>query len=78
MFCPNTVTNALNQHASPLTSREAEILRLAAAGEPPESIAADLALAVGTVRNYLRACTTKLSARNCTDAIRIASENGWI
>ncbi|WP_435111012.1 response regulator transcription factor [Nocardiopsis synnemataformans] len=75
---PDVVTDALSHGASPLTSREAEILRRAADGEPPPAIARALSLAEGTVRNHLRSCTVKLAARNRADAFRIATGNGWI
>jgi two-component system response regulator DesR len=63
---------------SPLTTREAEVLRLAAQGLEPQEIAKQLRLSVGTVRNYLTTVVTKLSARNRVDAIRIARESGWL
>lgn len=61
-----------------LTSRELDILRLIATGAPPHDIADDLHLAVGTVRNYLTRIIDKTAARNRIDAVRIASEKGWI
>jgi two-component system response regulator DesR len=63
---------------SPLTDREAEVLRLAADGLDIEEISAKLKLSDGTVRNYLTAVVTKTSARNRVDAIRIAREAGWL
>ncbi|MGW2476192.1 response regulator [Streptomyces sp. NPDC001665] len=63
---------------SPLTSREAEVLKLAAQGSEPQEISAQLRLSVGTVRNYLTTTVTKLNARNRVDAIRIARESGWL
>ncbi|OZM71929.1 DNA-binding response regulator [Amycolatopsis antarctica] len=62
----------------PLTTREVEILRLAAAGRNVGDIAAELFLSPGTVRNYLTTAVTKLNARNRVDAIRIATESGWL
>lgn len=62
----------------PLTTREVEILRLAAAGKDVGDVAAQLFLSPGTVRNYLTTAVTKLNARNRVDAIRIASEAGWL
>ncbi|MEW2296145.1 response regulator transcription factor [Streptomyces sp. NPDC006743] len=63
---------------SPLTTRETEVLQLAAQGTEPQEIAAHLRLSVGTVRNYLTTTVTKLNARNRVDAIRIARESGWL
>ncbi|SFB25297.1 two component transcriptional regulator, LuxR family [Amycolatopsis marina] len=62
----------------PLTTRETEILRLLAAGRDVGDVAAQLFLSPGTVRNYLTTAVTKLNARNRVDAIRIATEAGWI
>ncbi|WOX13619.1 response regulator transcription factor [Streptomyces sp. N50] len=64
--------------ATPLTTREAEVLRLAAGGADTRSIAADLFLGVGTVRNRLSAAVGKLRARTVVDAIRVAEHHGWI
>ncbi|MET9772713.1 response regulator transcription factor [Streptomyces sp. NPDC006367] len=64
--------------ASPLTAREAEVLRLAADGADPRAIAADLFLSVGTVRNRLSDAVAKLHARTLVDAIRIARHQGWV
>ncbi|CCH31014.1 Two-component system, response regulator [Saccharothrix espanaensis DSM 44229] len=60
----------------PLTSREIEVPRLAAAGANPTEIAARLYLSAGTVRDYLTTIVTKFQARNRVDAIRIAKESG--
>jgi two-component system response regulator DesR len=62
----------------PLTPRELEILRLAAHGGTVADIAAGLFLSAGTVRNYLAAVVAKLDARNRVDAIRIATDSGWL
>lgn len=62
----------------PLTDRELEVLRLAAAGSDAPEIAVALSLSAGTVRNYMTTIITKLNGRNRVDAIRIADEAGWI
>jgi two-component system response regulator DesR len=62
----------------PLTTREADALRTAAEGSTTAEIAAVLCLAEGTVRNYLSRAISKTGARNRVDAIRIASESGWL
>jgi two-component system response regulator DesR len=69
---------AWSQEDNPLTSREAEVLRWAASGAETTEIAAQVHLSVGTVRNYLTSAVTKLNARNRLDAVRIASEAGWL
>ncbi|MFC4114879.1 response regulator transcription factor [Nonomuraea zeae] len=63
---------------NPLTPREADVLRLVAGGADATDVAARLHLTAGTVRNYLTAIVAKLNARNRTDAVRIATEAGWI
>jgi two-component system response regulator DesR len=62
----------------PLTTREADALRAAAKGSPTAEIATVLCLSEGTVRNYLSRAIAKTGARNRVDAIRIASESGWL
>ncbi|MFD0853000.1 response regulator transcription factor, partial [Actinomadura adrarensis] len=62
----------------PLTPREKDVLRLVAEGAEPAEVAKRLHLSAGTVRNHLTAIVTKLNARGRTDAVRIASEAGWI
>jgi two-component system, NarL family, response regulator DesR len=75
---PKLAVAALDLGESPLTGREAEILGLAAEGLPAADIAARLCLSAGTVRNNLTAAVTKLGARNRLDAVRIATEAGWL
>jgi two-component system, NarL family, response regulator DesR len=69
---------ALEVPNSPLSPREAEVLRMFAAGADPAEIAKALFLSYGTVRNYLASAVTKLAARNRVDAVRIAAEAGWL
>jgi len=73
-----TAVNALQQPQSPLSPRETDVLRHYAAGTDPRDIAAKLFLSYGTVRNYLASAMAKLNARNRVDAIRIATEAGWL
>ncbi|MEV0569815.1 response regulator transcription factor [Dactylosporangium sp. NPDC050588] len=75
---PQLAVVAWETPGNPLTGREIEILRLAAQGASATEIAAALVLSVGTVRNHLTSAATKLHARNRVDAIRIATETGWI
>ncbi|MEV4111020.1 response regulator transcription factor [Nonomuraea sp. NPDC049695] len=75
---PALAMTALRAPESPLTQRETEVLRLSATGAQPLEIAERLFLTYGTVRNYLTSAVTKLGARNRIDAIRIASDAGWI
>ncbi|WP_223166695.1 response regulator transcription factor [Nonomuraea sp. SYSU D8015] len=75
---PSLAATAWHLADNPLTPREADVLRLVAAGSEPPEIAGQLFLSAGTVRNYITTIVAKLNARNRTDAVRIASEAGWI
>ncbi|MEV4254519.1 response regulator transcription factor [Spirillospora sp. NPDC049652] len=75
---PQLAFAALAVQDCPLTEREVEVLRLTAEGDEPTEVAARAGLAYGTVRNYLASAVTKLNARNRVDAIRIATDAGWI
>ncbi|MFC5824713.1 response regulator transcription factor [Nonomuraea insulae] len=75
---PDLALVALEAPDNPLTQRETEALRLSASGAQPAEIAERLFLTYGTVRNYLTSAVAKLGARNRVDAIRIATESGWI
>lgn len=74
---PDLVVAALTR-TSPLTSRELEVLSIAAQGWPVAEIAAKLDLSPGTVRNHLSRITGKAGARTRIEAVRIAREAGWI
>ena len=69
---------ALEAPVNPMTPREADVLRLAAAGAPTVEIARQLCLTTGTVRNHISAIITKAGARNRVDVIRIADRCGWL
>jgi two-component system, NarL family, response regulator DesR len=75
---PSLAVTAWDLAENPLTPREKDVLRLTASGADPGDIAAQLHLSAGTVRNHLTAIVTKLNARNRTDAVRIATEAGWL
>lgn len=75
---PSLAVTAWDLADNPLTGREADVLRLVAGGADATDVAARLHLTAGTVRNYLTAIVAKLNARNRTDAVRIATEAGWI
>lgn len=61
-----------------VSTREWEVLGLAAQGETVADIARRLYLSLGTVRNHLSAVIAKTGARNRIDAIRIARKDGWL
>ena len=62
----------------PLSERELEVLRLLADGWNNKSIAAQLVLTEGTVKNYVSAILDKLHAANRTHATQIARKRGLI
>lgn len=74
----NLALAAWDSGECPLTSREVEVLRMAADGADAVEIAARLYLSAGTVRNYLTTIVSKLNARNRVDAIRLARAAGWV
>ncbi|WP_169795579.1 response regulator transcription factor, partial [Microbacterium paraoxydans] len=55
-----------------------QVLRLAADGRSAAAIAAEVFLSAGTVRNHLSAAIGKTGAENRAQAVRIASDKGWL
>ncbi|MGY3204822.1 response regulator [Streptomyces sp. TE5632] len=75
---PEFIAEMLAVGESPLTAREAEILKAAEDGRPLSVIASQLHLSPGTVRNHIHSAIRKLKARNRAGAVRAASRVGWI
>jgi len=75
---PELAADAIAAGASPLTTRESDVLELAADGAPVEEIASRAHLSPGTVRNYLSAAVAKLGVANRHEAVRVARERGWL
>jgi two-component system, NarL family, response regulator DesR len=75
---PGLAAAARRTGASPLTPREREILRATTSGASMKEIANTLYLSEGTIRNRISTAITKLHARNRIDAVRIATDNGWL
>ncbi|GAA1113782.1 response regulator transcription factor [Arthrobacter flavus] len=63
---------------SPLTEREADVLRETREGYSVKDIARRLHLAPGTVRNYLSYATQKTATTTRHDAARTARDRGWL
>ena len=78
MIDPELIGAALETGASPLTSRETDVLRAAESGIPTDQIATQLSLSRATVRNYLSNAISKVGARSRIDAIRISRNAGWL
>lgn len=75
---PELAAQSLSVGASPLTTKETEVLQGAAAGGSTAKIAATLFLSEGTVRNHISSAIGKLGVGNRAEAVRAASDNGWI
>jgi len=69
---------ALAIGATPLSAREADVLRAGAHGATVADIAGRLYLSEGTVRNYLSSAIGKTGARTRVEAARVAEEKGWL
>ena len=75
---PALAAESLFDGANPLSEREQQVLRLAADGRSAPDIAAEVFLSAGTVRNHLSAAIGKTGGANRAQAVRIASDKGWI
>ena len=75
---PGLAAQSLAQGDSPLTEREADVLRSASDGGTVADIARDLHLSEGTVRNHLSSAIGKTGARTRAEAVRLAVDNGWL
>ncbi|MDY5139676.1 LuxR C-terminal-related transcriptional regulator, partial [Actinotignum timonense] len=75
---PQLAAQALQMGPNPLTEREGDVLRLALSGATVKSMAAQLYLSQGTVRNHLSAAIGKTGASTRTEAAQLARARGWI
>ena len=75
---PELIAAALETGSTPLTPREADVLRAAESGISTEEIGVQLSLSAATVRNYLSNAISKVGGRSRIDAIRIARNAGWL
>lgn len=75
---PALAAESLASGASPLTVREAEVLAVAGDGGTIGDIARQVHLSEGTVRNHLSSAIGKTGARNRSDAVAIATRQGWL
>lgn len=75
---PQLAADSLAFGESPLTAREAEVLKAASDGGTVADIAQSVHLSEGTVRNHLSSIIGKTGGRTRADALRIADENGWL
>lgn len=75
---PELAVASLSMGATPLSDKESEVLAAATGGTSTSDIAKALHLSEGTVRNYLSSAIGKLGARNRAEAVRAATDNGWL
>jgi two-component system response regulator DesR len=75
---PGLAAAALAEGESPLTAREADVLRAAGTHATVADIAGGLYLSPGTVRNYLSSAMQKVGAPTRAEAVRLARERGWL
>ncbi len=75
---PELAAASLSIGASPLSEKEALVLAASSGGASTQAIAQAVHLSEGTVRNYLSSAIGKVGARNRAEALRQATENGWV
>ena len=75
---PALAVDALTKGQSPLSAREVEVLRAFESGGTVEYVASELMLSAGTVRNYVSSAMDKTHARTRAEALKVATENGWL
>ncbi|MDO5682478.1 MAG: response regulator transcription factor, partial [Propionibacteriaceae bacterium] len=75
---PDLATASLSIGPSPLNEKEALVLTASTGGASTGEIARAVHLSEGTVRNYLSSAIGKLGARNRAEALRLATDNGWV
>ncbi|MBY4568986.1 DNA-binding response regulator [Gordonia sihwensis] len=75
---PTLATESLTSGDNPLTPRETEVLTAALSGATVATIASQVHLSAGTVRNHLSSAIGKTGASTRAEAARIARDRGWI
>lgn len=75
---PELAAASLTLGPSPLSDKETEVLREVAVGTGTAEIAKQLYLSEGTVRNHISSAIGKLGVAKRGEAIRVATENGWL
>ncbi|MGU3291332.1 response regulator transcription factor [Williamsia sp. M5A3_1d] len=75
---PTLATESLTDGDSPLTERERDVLRAALDGATVATIAGQVHLTPGTVRNYLSSAIGKTGATTRAEAAVTARRRGWL
>jgi DNA-binding NarL/FixJ family response regulator len=78
LFVPASPSTTDGDNASPLTSRQQEILPLLAEGMPDKQIANTLGVTEGTIKQHLKDLFKRLGARNRTQAVKQARRLGLL
>ena len=76
-YSPELMENIFMNH-NPLSKQETLLLKKVKHGLSNKEIAAELFLSEGTTRNYISNILTKLNCKNRTEAVKKATEKGWI
>lgn len=74
----NLLQSALSHGQMPLSERELAVLGLTAEGYSAKQIGRRLGLVTGTVQNHMTRAMRKLQAGNKVQAVRIATDRGWL
>ncbi|WP_018932126.1 response regulator transcription factor [Gracilibacillus lacisalsi] len=77
IYSPELIDIAFSEE-NPLTRREIEVMKLLAEGKTTKTIAKELFLSNGTVRNYISIILDKLEVDNRIEAIAKVNEKGWL
>ena len=75
---PELTAQSLASGPNPLTAKEAEVLRAASRGGSTADIAARVFLSEGTVRNHVSSAIGKLGVTTRAEAVRAATDAGWL
>ena len=76
-YSPELMENIFTNH-NPLSNQEKILLAKVKEGLSNKEISSDLYLSEGTIRNYISNILTKLNCKNRTEAVKKATEEGWI
>ena len=76
-YSPELMKNIFTNH-NPLSNQEKILLAKVKEGLSNKEISSELFLSEGTIRNYISNILTKLNCKNRTEAVKKATEEGWI
>lgn len=75
---PQMAVASLTAGQNPLTDREMDVLRVALEGGSIDTIAHQVCLSPGTVRNYMSSAIMKTGTTTRMEAALAAQRNGWL